>query len=132
MTNCMWPLHKETSFESTTRVESKTQLGAVFWIRRVSLAQRIALLEEIGRLGHKNEFLQAGSAEEQLMAALNSIRAARLLIHWGVDRIEGLTIDGQPATPDLLVERGPEELCGEIAEALQSSLGLNEEERKNS
>lgn len=128
----MLPLHKATSFESTARVDSKTQPGTVFWIRKVSLSQRIVLLEEIGRLGQKNEFLQAGNADQQLMATLNSVKAARLLIEWGLDKIEGLTIDGQPVTPELLVERGPEELCGEIAEALQSSLGLSENERKNS
>ncbi len=128
----MWPLHKSTTFESTTRVESKTQRGTVFWIRRVSLAQRIALLEQLARLGQKNEFLQAGTPEEQLAASLNSVKAARLLIEWGLDKVEGLTIDGHSATTALLVERGPEDLCGEIAEALQGSLGLNEEERKNS
>jgi hypothetical protein len=104
----------------------------VFWIRKVSLAQRIELLDRIGKVVRENEYLNAGSADDQLMAALNSVKAARVLILWGLERIEGLAIDGQPATPELLVERGPEELCGEIAQALQHQLGLTEEERKNS
>lgn len=132
MTNYMWPLHRTTQFESATRFESETQRGTVFWIRKVSLAQRIELLDRIGKVVRENEYLNAGSADDQLMAALNSVKAARVLILWGLERIEGLAIDGQPATPELLVERGPEELCGEIAQALQHQLGLTEEERKNS
>jgi hypothetical protein len=121
-----------TSFQSTARIESKAQPGVVFWIRKVSLAQRISLLEQVGTIGIKDEFLRAGPLEDQVAATLNSVKAAELLIRWGLERIEGLTIDGAPATVELLVDRGPEEICGEVAEALQSSLGLNEDERKNS
>ena len=41
-------------------------------------------------------------------------------------------IDGQAATAEMLVEKGPESLSNEIVGAIQAELSLSEEERKNS
>ena len=45
--------------------------------------------------------------------------------------IDGLAIDGEPATFELLLERGPDELYHEIAHAVASELGLLPEEAEN-
>ncbi len=45
--------------------------------------------------------------------------------------IEGLEIDGEPARPESVIERGPEALCQEILRAIHAECGLSAEERKN-
>jgi hypothetical protein len=52
-------------------------------------------------------------------------------VEWGLAELEGLSIDGQAATVELLIDKGPEELVDEIVSALQAEIGLSEEERKN-
>jgi hypothetical protein len=46
-------------------------------------------------------------------------------------QIDGLEIDGQPATVDLLIEKGPEQLVAEIAVQIRHECGLTDDERKN-
>jgi hypothetical protein len=55
----------------------------------------------------------------------------RLYLLWGLVRIEGLTVDGEPATPESLAAAGPEALCREIAAKVKAETGLTEAERKN-
>jgi hypothetical protein len=50
---------------------------------------------------------------------------------WGLEEIHGLELDGQPATAESLIERGPEELFVEALAAVKSECGLSENERKN-
>lgn len=52
----------------------------------------------------------------------------RALLH----SVEGLEIDGKPATPQATVEDGPPELYNEIAQVVQRELGLSEDEQGNS
>jgi hypothetical protein len=80
----------------------------------------------------KNEFLRAGDAFEQSQASLADLLARRVYLEWGISEIEGLTIDGSPASLQDVIERGPEGLCEEMASTIQSELSLSEEERKNS
>jgi hypothetical protein len=42
-----------------------------------------------------------------------------------------LSVDGVEATPEVLLERGPEELFREALAAVRREAGLSEEERKN-
>ena len=55
----------------------------------------------------------------------------RLYVEWGVERILGIQIDGEPATPVSLIDSGPEDLFREALEAVRAECGLNEQERKN-
>jgi hypothetical protein len=80
----------------------------------------------------KNEFLKAGDALEHAQASLADLLARRVYLEWGISEIEGLTIDGSPATIQDVIERGPEGLCEEMANTIQGELSLSEEERKNS
>jgi hypothetical protein len=48
-----------------------------------------------------------------------------------VKAVEGLTVNGTAASPELLAE-GPEEVFREALAAVRKELGLSEEERKNS
>ncbi|MFL6451368.1 MAG: hypothetical protein ACJ746_27380 [Bryobacteraceae bacterium] len=76
--------------------------------------------------------MRAGDALEQSQATLADLLARKVYLEWGIADLDGLTIDGSPASIQDLIERGPEGLCEEIANAIQSELNLSEEERKNS
>ena len=121
-------------FEHTSHVwhESSSCRGVRFATRQVSLYGRIELTRMIQDLIFKNEFLRAGDALEQSQASLADLLARRVYLEWGIFQIEGLTIDGSPASIQDVIERGPEGLCDEMANTIQSELSLSEDERKNS
>jgi len=52
-------------------------------------------------------------------------------LEWGLEEIEGLTIDGEQATPQALIEKGPMDLAREILGRIKRECGLSEGERKN-
>ncbi len=119
-------------YASVIRKESRWAAGVSFTMRRLSLGGRIEMTRKIRELSGKMEFLQAGDAiQEKIEAALLASEVDRLYLDWGVVEIEGLAIDGQPATKETLISAGPAELCREIVEAIKAECGLNEEERKN-
>jgi hypothetical protein len=123
--------HNTTNYQSLRRADSTAVPGVTYWIRRVSLAQRIELLTGVRELLRRSEFLNAGAELERTEAAIGAVEATKLYVEWGLARIEGITIDDAECTAALLVEKGPEDLCAEIAAAVQRELGLTEDERKN-
>ncbi len=117
---------------SEKTVESAAFPSVRFTISRMSFGRRVELTRRIWELAGKVEFLQAGEdPREKLEAALLTAEVERAYLQWGLVRVEGLTIDGQAATPELVVERGPQELCREIVTAVKAECGLSEDERKN-
>jgi hypothetical protein len=119
-------------YESERTVESKAVPGVRFTIARMSFGRRIELTRRIWELAGRTEYLAAGNeAREKLEAALLAGEVDRTYLSWGLSRIEGLDIDGQPATPELLIANGPEELFREAVAAIKAECGLSEEERKN-
>jgi hypothetical protein len=79
----------------------------------------------------KYDFLRAGDAADQLEAALSDLLVAKLYLEWGLETIEGLSIDGRKATVDLLIDHGPESLANEIGLLIQAESTLTDDERKN-
>lgn len=124
--------HKEASYSSVAWYKSKTLEGVRYAIRRISLQQRIELTKSVRELVQRNEFLQAGDGADQLEAALGELWARKLYLEWGLDQIEGLSIDGEPANKALLIDKGPETLAAEILATIRAQLELQEDERKNS
>lgn len=120
-----------TQFESLRRIDSVSVPGVSFCVRRVSLAQRIELLTAARELLRRYEFLSAGTEPERLEGALGTALATRLYVEWGLAKVEGLRIDDAECTAAVLIEKGPEGLCAEVAAAVQRELGLSEDERKN-
>jgi hypothetical protein len=118
-------------FSSLSWHESSSFRGVRFALKRISLGQRMELTKRIIELTARHEFLKAGDPADQLEAALADLLVSKLYLEWGLDRVDGLTIDGQPATAALLIEKGPEALAGEIIAVLKQEAGLSEEERKN-
>ena len=105
--------------------------GVRFAVRRISLRQRIELNRRVKELTIKYDFLRAGDAADRLEAALSDLLVAKLYLEWGLDEIAGLSIDGQKATPDLVIAHGPESLSDEMAQFIQAESALTDDERKN-
>jgi hypothetical protein len=98
----------------------------------MSFGRRTQLTTMIREISRKGEFLEAGNDfGEQLEANLLACEIEKMYLRWGLARIDGLTIDGEPATTESLIERGPEDLAKEIVAVVKSQCGLSEEERKN-
>jgi hypothetical protein len=112
--------------------ESETNPGARFKTVRMTLGRRADLTGRVRTMLNRVRFHAAsGETEERLEAALLAIDADRVLLDWGLLEVEGLRIDGEPATVRKLIEAGPEELCREIAEQIRRDCQLTETERKN-
>jgi hypothetical protein len=119
-------------FESETVVHSATHPGVKFRIVRVSFARRLDLMRRVRELARRAEFLSAGQDPANRMdAALLQAEIELLYVAWGVKAVDGLTVNGIAASPELLAE-GPEEVFREALAAVRKELGLSEEERKNS
>jgi len=119
-------------YESTIQIESKLLPEVSFTIARMSLARRAELLRRIRELAQRVEFLAAGEdIKEQIEAAILAHEVERLYLEWGLVAVHGLEIDAREATPEALIEAGPESLCREVLEAIRAECGLSEEERKN-
>jgi len=98
----------------------------------MSLARRIDLTKKVRELGLKAQFLTAGDTlADQLEASLLNQQIDKLYLEWGLVDLTGLFIDGEQATPDMLVQCGPEPLCREILSSIKAECHLTEEERKN-
>lgn len=122
---------KKSSYASVLWYESETVQGVRYAIRRVPLLQRIELTRRARELSLRNEFLRAGDAPEQLEASLADLLVRRLYLEWGLAELTGLRVDEEPATVEVLIDKGPEALAHEIIAAIRGQLGLSEEERKN-
>jgi len=130
MMSCI--LHSGERYESSVWFDSDTRAGVRFGIARVSFGRRIELARKIREIGRRIEFMEAGGeARDKLEAAVASAEIDRAYLDWGLIGVEGIEIDGAPATPTSLVEAGPVELAAEILARIKSECGLSEDERKN-
>lgn len=132
----MWLLDKARTekrrHESFVWVDARTHAGVRYKIAKMSLGRRIELARGIREAGRRLGFLEAGNeAGEKLEAAVLKAEIDRAYLEWGLQEIEGLEIDGETATPPLLIEKGPAGLAAEILKQIRSECGLSEDERKN-
>lgn len=128
----MWPSDKTVSYESETTLEAKSVPGVRYTIRRISFALRGDLARRVRELSGRAEFYAAGgSVKERIEASLLANEIDQLYLRWGLIGLRGLTIDGEEATVETLIAKGPEDLALEIAGAVKRQIGLTEEERKN-
>ena len=92
----------------------------------------LELVRSIREIGRKAEFLAAGSdAREKLEGAVLAGDVDRAYLEWGFVAVEGLMIDGEAATPEMLIEKGPVALTLEVLGKVKAECGLSEDERKN-
>jgi hypothetical protein len=119
-------------FESTVTRQSRVRPGVWYTIRRMSFGRRTDLLRQLRMMTARMEFNAAGNTvQDKADAAVYASEIDQLYLQWGLGRIEGLEIDGEEASPELLVEHGPEDLCREILEDIRKECVLSQEERKN-
>ncbi len=112
--------------------EAESCAGVRFRVARMTLGRRIDLARRIREIGRKIEFLDASAdLREHIEAAALKAEIDRAYLEWGLEAIEGLEIDGEAATPEMLIERGPLNLALEMLEKIRAECGLTEAERKN-
>jgi len=112
--------------------ESKAIPGVAFVINRISFGRRMELSRLVREIGKKAEFLEAGTElQERIEAGILTHEVDAMYLRWGLVSVEGLTIDGTPATAEQLLDSGPEALTQEIVAAIKAQCGLSEAERKN-
>src|SRR5579859_241412 len=122
----------EHSFESALWFDAESVAGVRYAIARLTFGRRLELARRIREIGRKAEFLAAGTdAREKLEAAVVGAEVDRAYLEWGLLAVEGLTIDGEAAIPQAVVDKGPLELATEILSRVKSECGLSEAERKN-
>jgi len=120
------------SYESVVMVRSKAMPTVTFVINRISFGRRMELSRRAREISRKAEFLEAGSKlEEKIEASILAQEIDAMYLAWGLVSIAGLTIDGEAATAERLLERGPDEVTREIVGAIKEQCGLGEAERKN-
>ncbi len=119
-------------YNSAVTIDARSHAGVRFTVAKMSLGRRIELTRRIAEVSRKAEFLEAGAtAGDEVEAAALAGEVDRLYLRWGLLGLEGMTLDGEPATAETLAERGPEDLCREMVAAIKAECGLSGEERKN-
>jgi hypothetical protein len=125
MTNC-------GTWSSREVVASESHAGVEFVIARMTFGRRLELMRRVRDLAARLEFFEAGrDARNGMEASLLGAEIDKLYILWGVEEVRGLELDGAPATPESLIELGPEALFAEALAAVKAACGLSENERKN-
>ena len=119
-------------YESVKSIASKSFPGVRFTVHKMSFGRRLELCHRIREIAPKLEFLEAGSEfGEKVEANLLGQEIENLYLRWGLATVEGIVIDGELPTAEVLIASGPEALSKEIVAAIQAECGLTEEERKN-
>ncbi|MCZ2075102.1 MAG: hypothetical protein LC130_08890 [Bryobacterales bacterium] len=120
-------------YDSYVEVTSQAADGVTFVLSKMSFGRRIELTKRIRELAQKLECLHAGEDPDgKIQSALLSAEIERTYVLWGVKEVRGLIVDGRPASPESLIDAGPEDVFREAAAAVRTQCGLTEAERKNS
>jgi hypothetical protein len=119
-------------YESIISFDSKAAQGVRFAIHRISFGRRMELSRRVRELSRRAEFLEAGTeVHEKIEANILAQEIDAMYLQWGLVSITGMVIDGEPATAERFLEKGPEELVREVISAIKAQCGLSEGERKN-
>jgi hypothetical protein len=128
----MRPGVAESTWDSRIIVASEAMPGVDLVIARMTFGRRLELMKRVRDLAARIEYFEAGRDEKNRMeASLLGAQMDSLYVAWGLEEVRGLSLDGVPATPESLVELGPEALVHEALAAIKAECGLTETERKN-
>lgn len=98
----------------------------------MTFGRRLELMKRVRDLAARIEYFEAGRDEKNRMeSSLLGAELDKLYLAWGLEEVRGLVLDGVAATPELLIEKGPEALVREALESIKAECGLSEAERKN-
>jgi hypothetical protein len=119
-------------YESVAWFDSDAIPGVRVAVARMSFGRRVELVRKLREIGRKAEFLEAGTdAREKLEGAVLAGDVDRAYLEWGLADVEGFSVDGETATVEVLIEKGPVTLALEILGKVKAECGLSEDERKN-
>ena len=98
----------------------------------MSFGRRSELLRHIREIGRRTAYLEAGlDLTDKIEASLAGSEIDAAYLRWGLRELSGILIDGEPATHDLLLDRGPEGLVREIIRSIRAECALSDDETKN-
>ncbi len=130
--NCLSLSHRPAKYSSVVWHDSKTLDKVRFGVARISFGRRLEIARDIRQIGQKLEYLEAGeSIADKAEASIAAAEIDRVYLRCGLIVLEGLDIDGAPATAETLFAAGPDDLTREILDAIKAEWGLSEEQRKN-
>ncbi len=113
-------------------IASEAMPGVELVIARMTFGRRLELMKRVRDLAARIEYFEAGRDEKNRMeASMLGAQMDKVYLAWGLEDVRGLVVDGEQATPEMLVERGPEALVHEALAAIKAECGLTETERKN-
>ena len=128
----MRPGIAENTWDSRMIVSSEAMPGVELVIVRMTFGRRLELMKRVRDLAARLEYFEAGRDEKNRMeASMLGAQMDKVYLAWGLEEVRGLVLDGEQATPEALVERGPEALVHEALAAIKAECGLTETERKN-
>src|SRR5580704_16108526 len=97
--------HAGDSYESVLMIRSKALPAVTFVINRISFGRRMELSRRAREIGRKAEFLEAGGQlQEKIEGSILAQEVDAMYLTWGLVSIAGLTIDGEAATAESLLE----------------------------
>jgi hypothetical protein len=117
-------------YESVIQRESAIHPGVSYRVARMSFGRRIELMRLVREVTMKFDFQEAAGEAGKMASAILTFEVDRLYIRWALRAVDGLLIDGLPATPETLLLDGPEELLKEALSIVRSECGLGDEEKK--
>jgi hypothetical protein len=124
--------HEPIAYQSHLTFQSASIPGVSFTVLRMSFGRRMDLFRKIRELSGSLQYLECSADfREQVEASLLGQEIENLYLRWGLVSVEGLSIDGEPANLETLIESGPESLSREIVSAIKVQCGLSPDERKN-
>ena len=132
MTNYMLHSHEAANYESSLELNSATYPTVKYRIRRPSFRRRSALIGQVREMGRSLQCLEAGEGVAERIEAFHvRSKIDQLYLEWGLEKIEGMEIDGEAISVESLMAKGPEELTSEILEQIKRQCTMTEAERKN-
>src|SRR5690242_19711892 len=98
------------NYETELTVASKVYHEVTFTISRMSFGRRLDLVKRVRGLAQQLEFFRAGTdAQERVESVLLAAEIEKLYLEWGLIRVNGLDLNGAPASKDEVIACGPEE-----------------------
>lgn len=85
----------------------------------------------LGKIDFPNDRFQEWAKLTEEIRRIDTSEMTPAAVRYCLQSITGLTVDGEPATLDLILENGPDELYNEIAHEVARELGVLPEEAEN-
>src|SRR5271156_2205459 len=114
------------SYDSVLTTRSSALPGVTITINRMSFGRRIELTKRVREISQKAEFLEAGTElKDKIDANILAQEIEAMSLRWALVNVNGLMIDGEPASIEKVIDKGPDQLTREIVSAIKAQCGLS-------